>query len=194
MKGKIFNAQEVQAILNKSKVMFREVIKVQPANTNQQILTTISSTKKSDEGKYRWAELDNKKLNILNATDYFKCPYQVGDLVFVKETFYEDLTYRRFTGFEAKDNLIQINARYMNQEHSRITLRIKDIRVERLQDISEEDAYKEGVQRTDEWTGCADDLDFTDAFRFNWNATHKKPEEKWATNCWVWKIEFEVVK
>lgn len=33
MKGKIFNAQEVQAILNGSKVMFREVIKPQPKNT-----------------------------------------------------------------------------------------------------------------------------------------------------------------
>lgn len=30
MKGKIFNAQEVQAILNGSKVMFREVVKPQP--------------------------------------------------------------------------------------------------------------------------------------------------------------------
>jgi len=27
-----------------------------------------------------------------------------------------------------------------------------------------------------------------------WNATHKKPEEKFEANPWVWAIDFEVVK
>ena len=58
-----------------------------------------------------------------------------------------------------------------------------------------EDAIKEGVQRCDDWTGCADDIDFRDAFMFTWNDIYKNdPIKSWEANPFVWKIEFEVVK
>ena len=189
MKGKIFNAQEVQAILNGSKVMFREVIKPQPeTNMSQNMLS--------------FAE------KLLAWSGGSKCPYQVGQKIFCKERFFEDLTYRKFAGFEAKDDLLEINARHMKQEHSRLTLLIKEIRVERLADISEEDAIKEGMEKTGcfylkcntakkyKWVAT----EISD-FRENWNATHKKPEEKFEANPWIWKVQyacnywgFEVVK
>ena len=161
MKGKIFNAQEVQAILNGSKVMFREVIKQQP--------------KEND------AFLFDDKEQIVFQKDY--CPYQVGQKIFCKESFFEDLIYRKFVGYEIENNLsetIKINARYMKQEHSRLTLLIKEIKVERLAEISNADCRSEGE---DQWS-----------FICNWNATHKKPEEKFEASPWVWKISCEVVK
>lgn len=158
MKGKIFNAQEVQAILSGSKVMFREVIKY-PAN---------------------WEEL---------GTWDVKCPYQVGQKIFVKEDFFGCPIYHKDAIF---------SARYMKQEHSRLTLLIKEIRVERLEDISDKDLLKEGMQITDEWTAPAGDLDFEnenmDAFKNNWNATHKKPEEKFEASPFVWVCTMEVLK
>jgi hypothetical protein len=164
MKGKIFNTQEVQAIIAGNKTQFREVIKPQPfqSNSTYQSLSVIRD-----------------------------CPYQVGQKIFVKERFCVPNALHQV---DEEIYGIWKPASQMKQEHSRLTLQIKEIRVERLADISEEDAYKEGVQRTDEWTGCADDLDFTDAFKFSWNATHKKPEEKFEANPWVWSIQFEVAK
>ena len=153
MKGKIFNAQEVQAILNKSKVMFREVIKPQP--------------KEND------AFLFDDKGQIVFQKDL--CPYQVGQKIFCKESF------NLFAGqVSYKQDLVGAEryfwrpAKHMKQEHSRLTLLIKEIGVERLQDISPEDYLKEGIKR----------------FASNWNATHKKPEEKFEANPWVWCVLF----
>ena len=197
MKGKIFNAQEVQAILNGSKVMFREVIKKPLKDFNHIKINQDGELSAYNKTKGWYEELKN-----------IKCPYQVGQKIFCKERFFEDLTYRKFAGFEAKDDLLEINARHMKQEHSRLTLLIKEIRVERLADISEEDAIKEGMEKTGclylkcntakkyKWVAT----EISD-FRKNWNATHKKPEEKFEANPWIWKVQyacnywgFEVVK
>lgn len=185
MKGKIFTAQEVQAILNKSKVMFREVIKPQPeTNMSKNMLS--------------FAE------KLLAWSGGSKCPYKVGQKIFCKESFAEILYGDDFEyGFkkriiyraEGDFHVIWKPAQHMKQHQSRITLRIKDISVERLQDISEEDAKKEGF-KTD-YKMLPYGILKKDGSKFfidNWNATHKKPEEKFEANPWVWKIEFEVVK
>ena len=217
MKGKIFNAQEVQAILNGSKVMFREVIK------NQTPPDFVCDMKPS------LYHSNNRFFLTGQSYDWWfeKCPYQVGQKIFCKESFFEDLIYRKFVGYEIENNLsetIKINARYMKQEHSRLTLLIKEIKVERLRGISEEDAIKEGATSRPKcfgyekgWNGWSMDwskvgepskysrtgaLSESDicmgsaeyAFGNHWNATHKKPEEKFEASPFVWKIEFEVVK
>ena len=132
MKGKIFNAQEVQAIIAGSKAMFREVIKPQP-------------------------------LPFLNDNDYleFLAPYQVGQKIFCKESFgFEANGYGEFFVYKS-DNPAAIYAKttlskevpvkwkpaqHMKQEHSRLTLLIKEIKVERLAEISREDCLLEGVE------------------------------------------------
>jgi hypothetical protein len=106
-------------------------------------------------------------------------------------------------------------AKSMPQWASRITLRIKDISVERLADISEEDAIAEGMFFTDygkkyypggyqnqeagwNWkenkspSECLGSAYW--AFANFWNATHKKPEEKWGSNPWVWVVDFNIKK
>jgi hypothetical protein len=76
--------------------------------------------------------------------------------------------------------------------------------VERLADISEEDAIAEGVVYPNTpvccyryQMNCCGNYEAEDAsweFKQIWNATHKKPEEKFEANPWVWSIQFEVVK
>ena len=192
MKGKIFNAQEVQAIIAGNKTMFREVIKIQPANENQVFSTVASSIRNKDIGTHNFI---NPKATW-EQTKKFKCPYQVGETIFCKERFfvsnYIELRYEANLSIDEK--YYWLPAIKMKQEHSRLTLEITDIKVERLGEISEKDAFKEGVERTDEWTGCAEDLYFKDAFKFNWNATHKKLEEKFEANLFVWVVDFKINK
>jgi len=205
MKGKIFTAQEVQAIIAGNKTQFREVIKVQPSNAQQQFSTIECSTNRSKIGKHIFIEIENQNY-ITNRTKPFKCPYQVGQKIFCKESFstdwvnYDDTFGESCVGdisYEAtweKDNAKGFfdepkwkPAQHMKQEQSRLTLQIKEIRVERLSEISEEDALKEGV----EYNGGCEVPSIT--FKMDWNATHKKPEEKFEANPFVWSIQFEVV-
>jgi len=76
---------------------------------------------------------------------------------------------------------------------SRITLRITDVRVERLQDISEDDARAEGCEPV----GWIDETDvgmssYREGFTRLWNTINGVGA--WEANPWVWVIEFERVK
>lgn len=114
MKGKIFNTQEVQAIIAGNKTMFREVIKpkINPEN---------------------YSLPDECGMELLLS----ECPYQVGQKIFVKESFdyrehYSIGNYDHYTAWKKRP------ASKMKQEDSRLTLEITDVKVERLGDISEE--------------------------------------------------------
>lgn len=169
-KGKVFTAQEVQAILSGNKTMFREVTPFQPTN----------------------------ELAVDSLLRLYK-PYQVGQKIFCKEAFAlrtKDgmyIQFQPFIAYEADEKLdfaIRKPAQHMKQEHSRLILQIKEIRVERLANISEEDAIAEGIPLSEEFK----DRYYTPegnyavpkiAFMRWWNSTHKKPEEKFEANPWV---------
>ena len=75
----------------------------------------------------------------------------------------------------------------MPREAARIFLRVTDVRVERLWDISSEDVYAEGTDNR-LWAATRD------AFRRLWDSTIKKADFDrfgWAANPWVWVMSFE---
>lgn len=81
---------------------------------------------------------------------------------------------------------------------SRILLRITDIRVERVQEISEADARAEGIParrwgRNYAAGSVAPDNDFVDDFRKLWDSINKRPGCSWVDNPWAWVIDFERV-
>jgi len=183
MKGKIFTAQEVQAILLGNKTKFRKITPYQPAN----------------------------ELTVYTLLLLYK-PYQVGQKIFVKESFADfrnnnsDIFYKLH--FEI-NNLIRIAdikwkpAQHMKQEQSRLTLQIKEISVEKLQEISGENCWSDGLDTSSDYADWAvrqaikekqPEVTAKDYFREKWNATHKKPEEKFEANPFVWSIQFEVAK
>lgn len=94
---------------------------------------------------------------------------------------------------------------FMPKIASRITLEITDIRVERLQDISEEDAKAEGVESpmpSHEWKELPCGNLFSDGFGNVWKGYKHdfqklwlkiNGEESWNQNPWVWVIEFKKV-
>ena len=205
MIGKIFNAQEVQAIIAGNKTMFREVIKPQIIKLTDQQNKNLSLVDGYTFNNEIWADLEGcKKVAI------FRCPYQVGQKIFCKESFFInsfnermfkatfDYCSKRFS--KLKDLYHDKSAKWkpaqhMKQEHSRLTLLIKEIRVERLGDISEEDIEAEGIKAHDV-SGMLHlgYISEKDAFIVFWNFTHKKPEEKFfEASPFVWCVNFEVI-
>ena len=202
MKGKVFNAQEVQAILDGSKVMFREVIKGAELEVFHPAIHSWAQSP-HDHKFYAKAKNDEVKQQYVTTFPFhgIKCPYQVGQKIFVKESwcngaFYlpgeQTLLYKadlvvREGSYKRLKELTWKPARRTQEEHSRLTLQIKSIGVERLGDISQEDCLSEGIE-----------LDYQQCeltrFKTLWNATHKKPEEKFEASPWVWSIQFQVVK
>ena len=89
---------------------------------------------------------------------------------------------------------------HMPRAASRILLEITNVRVERLNAISEEDARAEGIIDggclncgEPEPCGCANpEPDATDAFAYLWQSIYG--QDNWNANPWVWVIEFKRVE
>ena len=92
---------------------------------------------------------------------------------------------------------------YMPRWASRITLEITGVRVERLQDISEEDAEAEGIDMealadAQDCYDCIADHNFTGRptaaghFSYLWQSIYGA--ESWHANPWVWVVEFRVIE
>lgn len=142
-----------------------------------------------------------------------KCPYGVpGDELWVRETWMEvsdpdtlkpsgRVIYRAThegrepircdgDGFQVwnKDNSAASAWKpsiHMPRWASRISLVVKSVRVERLQDISEEDALAEGVP--------TQTSSYRRQFAYLWDSINGDTgPNSWIGNPWVWVIEFEV--
>jgi hypothetical protein len=80
---------------------------------------------------------------------------------------------------------------HMPRWASRITLKIIDIRVEGLQDITEDDAITEGSKEPSLVPTVGGCLSERDVFAKLWDSINEKRGYGWNTNPWVWVIEFE---
>lgn len=124
-------------------------------------------------------------------------PYEVGDHLWVKETFRPIMKDIRDPGsYERIDTVVDYYeykadkrphiqelikwkpSIFMPKEASRIILDVTDIQAERLWDITEEDAKAEGFK------------DIT-AFGMTWVMLNGG--SSWEANTWVWKISFEII-
>lgn len=185
MKSIIFNQHQVNHALKNKEGMFREVCKKQPQGEMEKPYVI----RDMGIGAFHYP--------------FGKCPYQIGQKIFVKETF-SDERFGASLIYKAGNVIEKIThwrtASNMKQEHSRLTLEITNIKMERLQDISEEDARLEGFpvdhlgnyyepSKLDPWQGYA-----RASFSLSWNPTHKKPEEKWEANPFVFCFSYEVVR
>jgi hypothetical protein len=92
---------------------------------------------------------------------------------------------------------------HLPKAKSRIWVEVTDVRVERLQDISESDARFEGIERGTTCSGGAQQLQYRiyphqlwtpdprHSFRSLWQSIN--PPDSWAENPWVWVVSFKVV-
>lgn len=80
---------------------------------------------------------------------------------------------------------------HMPRSESRITLEVTDVRVERLREITPGDAQREGVE------GYAKQHNlggyWTTAFARLWDVLNGPRGFAWASNPWVWVVQFKVI-
>lgn len=193
----LFSGEMVRAILDGRKTMTRRVIKVQPPDDAYILGRMVESTARADrknEGKLHWIKFNDSRI-ISSDKTYFKCPYgQIGDMLWVRETYIEDtngIHYKADDKFNcAKELGGWTPSIFMFREYSRINLEITNIRVERLSDITEEDAKAEGVAKEG---NTVYPYSFKEMFSHLWDSINSKRGFGWDKNPWVWVIEFRRV-
>lgn len=126
----------------------------------------------------------------------FKLPCETGDILYVRETwkkapngyyYYEDWQRNDIADVTKWKPSI-----HMPKEAARIWLKVTDVRVERLQDITSEQISREGVEV--EYPHVLNGEEKRYAFSTLWNSTIKKSDLDrygWNASPWVWVIEFE---
>lgn len=211
----LFNTEMVRAILDGRKSCTRRLVKPQPDEKHTYPLGFVNdSTEIKDIGSFGFGMSEYGGL-----IQYAKPPYQPGDILYVRETWclrYDGEKYfykaDKNTPREEK-RLIDYNntswhpSIHMPKEAARIWLKVTSVRVERLQEITEEQACMEGTDPWDEvcyenngWNPTFSDPDsggapnMVDGFHKLWNSTIKKSDLDrygWDANPWVWVIEFE---
>lgn len=186
----LFSTAMVRALLDGRKGMTRRLVK------DKHVLYQL--------------DVNNHVPSFYNNSDF--CPYgQVGDILWVRETFswdWKDYSERteKYYYYKAStsDEYLASGEKwqpsiFMPKEACRIRLEITNVRVERLQDISQEDAKAEGLypapHRCPGWKNEL--LSFTDcykcAFKILWNSINGKKGHQWNKNEWVWVIEFRKI-
>jgi len=126
-----------------------------------------------------------------------KCPHgQRGSKLWVRETWQEDpvgefgICYKA-TGHNEKCKVHSHLWRpsiFMPRHASRLTLEITGVRVERVQDISEDDAKAEGVEPF-----APDDGRYRIGYAELWDSINAKRGFGWEVNPWAWVLEFKRV-
>lgn len=143
---------------------------------------------------------------------FFKLPCEPGDILYVRETWCDD---RQFTHdstpgryfYKASENgdFKWKPSIHMPKEAARIWLKVTNVRVERLQDITPKDAKNEGVGNlfyedigySEKDYGTEVDPEYgiaKEQFAWLWDSTIKKSDLAqygWDANPYVWVIEFE---
>lgn len=195
MKPIIFSTPMVQAILDGKKTQTRRVVKING--------WPITSPKES-------LELTKEGLiyhSFCSMSGYYKPLCQPGDILWVRETWGKDengdYVYRTNYGTTEDDSFPPSMFKwrpsiFMPKEAARIFLRVTNIRVERLQEITEEDAWREGVEPIRSALGqiyVQDDysIGYRLAFEELWNEINAKRGYGWDTNPWVWVVAFEKI-
>ncbi|HCC5915891.1 hypothetical protein [Klebsiella pneumoniae] len=230
-RGMIFNGEMVRALLDGRKTQTRRIMKAQPSED----FTPMNMALEADY-KARWytpgivdkdgylQPAGKEVFGVANENEGYSCPFgAVGDRIWVRETWdrynidqdSHDMAYRATIPEDWPESGRWRPSIHMPRWASRITLEITDVRVERLNAISEQDAQSEGVH-TEVWDQTvvarnyaaideffqfwSEDMPhyvemnqlYRSSFRSLWESIYGA--ENWQANPWVWVIEFKRVE
>ncbi|EBV3278184.1 hypothetical protein DOH34_13150 [Salmonella enterica subsp. enterica serovar Wangata] len=207
-RGMIFNAEMVNAILSGRKTQTRRVLA-----TDQDAVKFCPEW--DVNGKQIFIVLGEKDHTGMNPViTAIPCHFgQPGDRIWVRETFrvhsratdVATLVYRASVRNSWTEQTHRVPVAVCNKPAtpekwtpsihmprwaSRITLEITDVRVERLRDLSEEDAKSEGIIPSA--GGVLPGWEYRINFRDLWMDIYGT--DNWEANPWVWVIEFKRVE
>ena len=182
----------VQAILRGEKTQTRRLLNPQPDKSVTDIISNCS--------EFVSAYPNRKAIKPFEFTT--KCKYRIGDILWVHETFQilppNMVFYKADTENKATGNWKP--SIFMPKEACRIFLKLKSIRIERLNDISENDSLQEGIQPftkdnnlfkhgLDGWEWQSMTKYAKEAYKILWQKING--EKSWEENPFVWVYEFE---
>lgn len=200
-RGIIFNSEMVRAILDVRKTQTRRIMKPQPkTNENGDIWWPSNICQSMINIKEMMQDNDGVWAGIAGIS----CPHGgVGDHLWVRETFKAGVCTESTIAYKATHKPSDLEegwyeeikwtpSIHMPRRYSRITLEITNIRVERLNDISNDDAKSEGC-----WYGRGGGVPDkaitpSDQFPTLWEEIYG--DGSWSSNPWVWVIEFKKVE
>ena len=208
----LFSTEMAQAILEGRKTQTRRLHGLDEIkkNPNDWTFYYFSKDDKRTFAHFRKQE-DNKIKSIFGTS-----PYQIGDILWVRESFFNCSSFKEYPLFsEIKGNFCYKTndfigghkwkpSIHMPKEAARIFLEVTNVRVERLKDISEEDAIEEGIEiihyaenilpvfRNYLLKEKKGTLNPRLSFRTLWEKING--EDSWDANPWVWVYEFKVVE
>lgn len=199
-RGMIFNGEMVRAILDGRKTQTRRIVKLQP---DEDGLAKVTNGP--------WVDTSERN---------YRCPFgDVGDRIWVRETWaeagasapnlklyranYPEHVPSHYENVPPANEIRWTPSIHMPRWASRILLEITDVRVERLNAISEEDAMREGIDadrlaESQDNYDCIADHNMTGRptakgyFSDLWQSIYG--EESWKANPWVWVIDFKRVE
>lgn len=237
MKPILFNTEMVRAILDGRKAVTRRLIKCKYSNTHLEIFDNkygkrLIELQNDIEGETHGKNPDGStwhKLLGMREIEREHKPYKSGDILYVRETFADTWTPGDDKGYvykadgqphpfpywgnasTCKDEVWRPSL-HMPKEAARIFLKVTDVKLEKVQDISCTHAEMEGVSSTVYWTPKEmDDKPFEEkwwddyhfwthypqiAFSRLWDSTVSKSDIAkygWEANPWVWVIEFKPI-
>ena len=197
----LFNTEMVRAILDGRKSCTRRLVKIRRKDA-----CGFYVTKKSDgtfSGIYEYDENESMFDNPLMP------PYQPGDILYVRETWKKAPNGYYYYEDWQRDDIADVTkwkpSIHMPKEAARIWLKVTNVRVERLQDITPKGAESEGVGNLfyddigygEKNYGTEVDPEYgiaKEQFAWLWESTIKKSDLDrygWDANPYVWVISFE---
>ncbi|EKF9664019.1 hypothetical protein O1C46_000403 [Vibrio cholerae] len=223
----IFNTDMVKALMTGDKVVTRRPVSPHPEASGFGYDWWPSKKFSSVVQVSGFEEIDcDYKRDFVEEMSRDACPIaNIGDLIYVRETFaalghndYQQVSPRNI--FDVHEFRYKASERdsiancadwevrgyhwrpsiHMPRTASRLTLKVTDVRIEKLQDITEDQCWKEGIEHIDgqfdiyQLSEMAKTFDgtFEDAkasFACLWDSIYKD----WHQNPYVWVIEFEVI-
>ena len=218
----LFNTEMVRAILDGRKTCTRRICK----DANEYTVPDMDFYN-ADRRTYAVHNFADKEHMEQLSTAERTCPICPGDILYVRETVWQKIGYYldvdgetkpswynefRYVASDEKPETgwnyswVKRPSIHMPKEAARIWLKVTDVRVERLHDITEDGALREGAQgmRCDHAAlgvyGCTDCMNTgwieppQVGFMQIWDSTIKKSDLDrygWDASPWVWVIEFE---
>ena len=207
MKPILFNTEMVKSILKGDKTVTRRVVKPRHGGTIQ-LAETLDGTKLAEvceDGLVR----------------DLKPPYKAGDILYVRETwnhYLMDGETKEVYFYKASPETVPPEFKqwrpsiHMPKKAARIFLKVTDVKVQRLQGMTEEDVFLEGAGpiidacehmdfsvvppepcfNVNPCKNCIIDKSYPELFgEMVWNPTVKEEKYKWESSPWVWVIKFE---
>lgn len=232
----IFKGEMVRAILDGRKTQTRRVIKPQPIGVRNSWSQDVEPNDRFIECGIVKVARESRGRNMAAAgiltEQTVKGPYgKVGDRLWVREGWWHEIGIGYENAAFENGDFVQIDGKtfhipdwkptpkvwrkrpsiHMFKWACRLWLTITDIRVERVQDISEDDVCAEGfpieqfppaeLARLDRSFAQLNDITGTVPrspvvawFRHLWDSINKKRGYSWESNPWTWVVEFEKVE